>query len=318
MSEYATHSEDPTPKNSAEIIDLYESRRRRALRQKFGHDVMTIDAVATETLAGFNVEEVADKVRPDAMVGTHSETAADIATAVEITDPEDAATIEFDEELQDVKAEATQNIENAGVEVNETDVERIAKERLVTAAIESTGETDQDRDELTTDQRELEAAQAVAAQVLAEQVEDDDAPLLTKETKDELRAQLLDKDPDKLDNHHLAEIGADAVEESKGDGKVESYTVYDEDGNETEITHHTDTARRVSLALRGKFDEAAQGIDHVGRDNIWQRLDYLKENHGSDLSKARLIPIEYKRLERTIARELEFSGVTTTQYRDAA
>ena len=82
MSEYATHSEDPTPKNSAEIIDLDEARRRRAFRQKFGHDIMTIDAVATETLAGFNVEEVADKVRPDAMVGTHSETAADIATAV--------------------------------------------------------------------------------------------------------------------------------------------------------------------------------------------------------------------------------------------
>jgi hypothetical protein len=318
MSEYAIYPEDPTPKNTAEIIDLYESRRRRALRQKFGHDVMTIDAVATETLAGFNVEEVADKVRTDAMASSHSETAADIATAVELTGPEDAATKEFDDEVQEVTADAVEHIENTGVEVNETDVETIAKERLVTAAIESSGETDQDRDELTTDEREREAAQAVAAQVLAEQIEDDAAPLITKQTKDELRAQLLDKDPDKLDNHHLAEIGADAVEESKGDGEVESYTVYDEDGNATEITHNTDTARRVALALRGKFDEAAQGIDHVGRDNIWQRLDYLKENHGNDISKTRLTPIEYKRLERTIARELEFSGVTMTDYRDAA
>ena len=318
MSEYTAHPEDPTPKNTAEIIDLDEARRRRALRQKFGHDVMTIDAVATETLAGFNVEQVADKVRPDDMAGNHLETTADIAVAVELTDPEDAATKEFDAEVQEVATEAVEAIENTGIGVNEADVETIAKERLVTAAIESTGETDQDRDELMTDQRELEAAQAVAAQVLAEQVKDDDVPLITKETKNDLRAQLLDKDPDKLDNHHLAEIGADAVEESKGDGEVESHTVYDEDGNATEITHNTDTARRLSLALRGKFDEAAQGIDHVGRDNIWQRLEYLKETHGNDLTKARLSPIEYKRLERTVARELEFSGVTTAQYRDAS
>lgn len=314
----------PETDRTAEVIDLADYRKKKMAMQTLG--IVTSDAKLSDEAAGFNSAETAAILPTEIAVATETvDTAEALKAATDFDDTDTSVGKELEKEVAATEVAVTSVLEDVGIKAGEQsgEIQDRVQERIIAEGVEQATTEETHPEELTDAQGANEVADAVATEMIVEEL-DSDTPVvgLTDKTKLELKSQMNGRTTATMTNEELAVIGASATHELDGEGvTVETRHIVMRDGSATSVLHTMEAARDTMRLINGgnkQFDKVTYGMGPGEKDFLHEKLWYMKQKYNThDLSGVKMDPEDFLHLERAVAR-LKYPFVQGYSYETAA